>query len=62
MVRLFGFCGFFCDSFLPAPNTLGALRLSDDDRQLKIEKGLTLSVLLGLATKYRARIYHPVVS
>lgn len=56
------FVGFFCDSFLPAPNTLGTLRLSNDDRQLKIKKGLTLSVPLGLPIKYRAHIYHPMAT
>lgn len=55
VLQLNGFCGGFCDSFLPAPNILGTLKLSSDDRQLKI------SVPLGLATKYRAQIYHPLV-
>lgn len=47
-----GFWGGICDSFLPAQNTLGTLKLFSDDKQLKI------SVPLGLATKYRAQIYN----
>ena len=59
MVWLIGFCGILCDSFLPVSNTLGTLRLFNDDGQLKIEKVLTLSMPLGLATKHKAHIDHP---
>lgn len=56
VLQLNGVLGQGCDSFLPAQNTLGTLKLSSDDMQLKI------SVLLGLAKKYSAQIYNPLVT